>query len=185
MKFTRLDIPDVILIEPLQFGDNRGFFSEVFKSETFERETGVSLPFVQDNFSYSKHKGTIRGLHFQAPPFEQGKLVRCSLGRIMDVAVDARTGSPTHGQHVKAELSRENGHQLWVPPGFLHGFMTLEDDCDVTYKVTHYYSKTHDGNVAWNDPDLDIDWGWDGEVHCSEKDKLAPKFREFQSPFTV
>lgn len=184
MEFESTKLAEIILIKPRRFGDDRGFFSETFKQSLFNEKTGADVDFVQDNFSYSKHRGTIRGLHFQSPPFAQGKLVRCTRGEIADVAVDARKNSPNFGQHVKAILSAENGHQLWVPAGFLHGFATLTNDCEVSYKVTNYYSKDCDGSVLWNDPLLGIDWGiTNDEAVLSDKDKIAPLFAEFHNPF--
>lgn len=184
MKITPLEIEGVFLVEPKRFGDNRGYFSELFKSKVFNEATGQSWDFVQDNFSYSQQKGTVRGLHFQSPPHAQGKLVRCPRGRVMDVAVDARKDSSTYGKHVAVELSAENGLQLWVPPGFLHGFATLEEDCELAYKVTDYYSPECDGGVRWNSPSLNINWGIpDSSAQLSDKDKVATLFTEFQSPF--
>lgn len=184
MEFHPTKIPNVYLISTRFSLDKRGFFSETFIASQFSKETGVDLEFVQDNFSYSKHKGTVRGLHYQAPPFAQGKLVRCSRGEVIDVAVDARPGSPTFGEHISAVLSAKNGLQIWVPAGFLHGFATLTDDCEVAYKVTNYYSKEFDGNVLWNDPALDIDWGIsEKDAILSEKDKTAPRFKDWINPF--
>ncbi len=184
MQFTPLDIEGIFLIKPRRFSDDRGFFCESFRQSLFEDATGVKTEFIQDNFSYSKHRGTVRGLHYQAPPHAQGKLVRCTRGEIMDVAVDVRPGSKTYGQHVTAKLSAENGHQIWVPSGFLHGFATLTDDCDVAYKVTDYYSGDCDGNVLWNDPSLNIDWGIkESEAILSDKDKIAPELADWKNPF--
>jgi len=184
MEFIQTTIPGVILVKPRRFGDDRGFFSETFRQNLFVKNVGTPVEFVQDNFSYSKFRGTVRGLHYQAPPFAQGKLVRCTRGEIMDVAVDTRPGSETYGHHVAEILSAENGHQLWVPEGCLHGFATLVDDCEVAYKVTNYYSSECDGNVMWNDPDLNINWGiTDSEAILSDKDKIAPKFRNWKNPF--
>ena len=184
MEFVATKIDGLFIVKPRKFEDDRGFFCETFKASTFRTETGVELDFVQDNFSYSKYRGTIRGLHYQAPPFDQGKLVRCTRGEITDVAVDVRPDSVTYGQHVKAILSAENGHQLWVPPGFLHGFATLAEDSEVGYKVTNYYSKECDGNVLWNDPVFNIDWGIeDSEAVLSDKDKIAPKLADWENPF--
>ena len=184
MFFEPTKLDGVFLIKPRRFGDDRGFFSETFRANLFEDGTGANVTFVQDNFSYSKYRGTVRGLHYQAPPFEQGKLVRCGRGEIMDVAVDVRPGSSTFGEHVSARLTADNGFQLWVPAGFLHGFATLTDDCEVAYKVTNYYSKECDGNVLFSDPELGIDWGINNEdAILSDKDKIAPLFAEWQNPF--
>lgn len=184
MEFLSTKIKDVFLIKPKRFSDDRGFFTETFRASLFSEYTKADVSFVQDNFSYSKHKGTVRGLHYQAPPFAQGKLVRCCRGSIIDIAVDARPGSPTYGQHVSSILSQENGHQLWVPSGFLHGFATLEEDTEVAYKVTNYYSRECDGNVMWNDPDLGIDWKIDqSAAFLSEKDASAPLFKDWNNPF--
>ncbi|MGL5137658.1 MAG: dTDP-4-dehydrorhamnose 3,5-epimerase, partial [Beijerinckiaceae bacterium] len=155
MKFERFDIPDLLLIEPSRHGDERGFFSEVFRADLFEAEVGP-VRFVQDNHSRSAARGTIRGLHFQKEPKAQGKLVRVTRGAILDVAVDIRQGSPTFGRHVAVELSESNWSQLWVPAGFLHGFCTLVDDVEVLYKVTCPYSREHDAGVRWNDPEIGI-----------------------------
>ena len=186
MNITPLEISGLFLIEPSRFGDERGYFSEIYRQDKFDKATNTKLTFVQDNFSLSRDKGTVRGLHFQAPPFGQGKLVRCSRGEIVDVAVDARKGSKTYGEHYKVVLSAENGLQLWVPEGFLHGFSTLVDNCEVAYKVTNFYSRECDGNVLWNDPDLGIDWGiGTAKAIVSDKDKIAPAFKDFTSPFTL
>lgn len=184
MEFEATKLSGVYLVKPRRFSDDRGFFSETFRASLFAEGTGADVEFVQDNFSYSQYKGTVRGLHYQAPPFAQGKLVRCTRGEIMDVAVDARPGSASYGEYFGAKLSAENGHQLWVPTGFLHGFATLADDCEVAYKVTNYYSKECDGCVLWNDPALKIDWGIaDDEAILSEKDNAAPSFADWTNPF--
>jgi dTDP-4-dehydrorhamnose 3,5-epimerase len=178
MKVERLAIPDVILVVPDRHGDARGFFSEVFSVARFEA-AGISLPFVQDNHSLSEHRGTLRGLHCQVAPRAQGKLVRCVRGAIWDVAVDARPGSATFGRHVSAELSAENWAQLWVPPGFLHGFCTLAPDTEVIYKVTDLYDRGAERGVRWDDPDLAIAWPIAAaEVRLSEKDGLLPRWTE-------
>lgn len=183
LKVEALDIPDVKLVTPVRFGDDRGFFSETWNAERF-RAAGIDADFVQDNHSLSREAGTVRGLHFQAPPFAQAKLVRVLRGAIMDVAVDIRKSSPTYGYWVKAVLSADNGAQLFVPKGFLHGFATLEADTEVAYKVDAYYSKECDGAVLWNDPDLAIDWGIDMTLaKLSHKDAAAQAFRDFRSPF--
>lgn len=185
MDIKTFDMQGPVLFTPRRFGDDRGYFMETFRASTFRDAVGEDAPdFVQDNQSFSKSAGTVRGLHFQSPPHAQGKLVRCTQGSIIDVAVDARTGSPTFGQHVSAELSAENGAQLWVPAGFLHGFSTLADDTVVQYKCTDYYASDCDGNVAWDDPDLAIDWGIDpAKAVLSAKDAVAPRWSDFTSPF--
>lgn len=184
MEFKATKIDGVFLIKPQKFQDDRGFFSETFKESLFAEKTGANVQFVQDNFSYSKRRGTVRGLHYQSSPFEQGKLVRCGRGEITDIAVDVRPNSKTCGQHIKTILSAENGCQLWVPPGFLHGFVALTDECEVMYKVTSYYSKEHDGTVKWNDPTLDIDWGISqSEAIISKKDSEAPLYKDWENPF--
>lgn len=178
-----LAIPGVKLVTPARFEDDRGFFSETYQRERF-REFGIDAEFVQDNHSHSVKAYTIRGLHFQAPPFAQAKLVRVIRGAIVDVAVDIRKGSPTYGLWVKAVLSAENATQIYVPKGFLHGFATLVPDTEVVYKVDAPYSKACEGAVIWNDPDLAIDWGIDdGKASLSGKDAAAPVFADFASPF--
>src|SRR5271165_6070732 len=152
MDTQALEIPDIRLIIPKRFGDARGYFSETWSDRRF-REEIANVTFVQDNQSFTAKKGSLRGLHFQKPPFAQGKLVRVVRGSILDVAVDIRKGSPTYQQHVAARLDALEASQLWVPPGFLHGFCTLEDMTEVFYKVTSYYSANHDAGVVWNDPD--------------------------------
>lgn len=182
--FTRLAIPDVILVEPKRFGDHRGFFSETFHADRYT-EAGIDGPFVQDNHSLSKEQGVLRGLHFQIDPSPQGKLVRCTAGCILDVAVDIRTGSPTYGQHVKAELTADNGHQLWVPVGFAHGFVTLTPDTEVQYKVTGYYDPEADRGLAWDDPALNIDWGLASSAPVlSDKDQKHPVLTDLPEYFT-
>lgn len=174
MYVQSLSIPDVKLITPKKFGDDRGFFSETYNRKNFA-EHGIDLEFVQDNHSLSAEKGTVRGLHFQAPPFAQDKLVRVTHGRVLDVAVDLRKNSPTYGQHVSAELSAENWAQLLVPAGFAHAFCTLEDNTEFLYKVTNYYSKNHDFGLLWNDPALGIDWPVTAEdAVLSDKDQALP-----------
>lgn len=183
MKFERQAIPDVILVTPTRHGDARGFFSETFRSNVFEAE-GITGPFVQDNHAFSADAGVLRGLHYQAPPHAQAKLVRCTRGAIFDVAVDIRKSSPTYGRHVSATLSAENGAQLFVPAGFAHGYLTLTDDCDVQYKVTAYYNQAAEGGLVWNDPDLGIDWPLpDGAPSLSVKDTALPGLANFNTPF--
>lgn len=183
MDIQRLEIPDVVLLRPKRFSDARGFFMETWRRETLA-QAGIDCEFVQDNLSYSATAGTLRGLHYQSPPHAQAKLVCVLTGRVLDVAVDVRRGSPTFGRHVKAELSAEDGGQLFVPEGFLHGFVTLEPDTHVTYKVSDVYAADCDGAVRWDDPDLAIDWGVGAHaVILSEKDASAPLFADFDTPF--
>ena len=185
MKSERLAIPEVILLSPARYGDHRGFFSETFKARE-AWEAGIEHEFVQDNHSMSQAKGVLRGLHCQLDPHAQGKLVRVAKGSIWDVAVDARHGSPTFGEHVAAVLSAENWQQLWIPPGFLHGFCTLEPDCEVMYKTTGYYDKASERGIVWNDPDLALPWpvGPD-EVVLSEKDVVLPRWADMPAWFTL
>ena len=184
MKFEFFKIKDLCLITPKKFGDDRGFFMETFRQDVFNKAIEKNVTFVQDNHSLSVPKGTLRGLHFQSPPHAQGKLVRCTRGSIIDIAVDARKKSPTYGHHMSVNLSADNAQQLWVPVGFLHGFVTLEPNTEVVYKVTDYYSPTCDGNVLWNDPDLAIDWGISEDtVILSDKDAKAQTFSDFKTPF--
>ena len=182
----------VQLIRPKRFGDARGWFTEVYSVPAFAA-LGIDCAFVQDNHSLSAPAFTLRGLHFQTPPRGQDKLVRCIRGRIFDVAVDVRKGSPTYGQWVGAELSAENGHQLFIPIGFAHGFVTLEPDCEVTYKCSDTYAPDYDGGIRWDDPALrsldgqggGIDWGMPAGTtpELSAKDKVQPLLAEFDSPF--
>jgi len=182
MKITETDIKGLLVIEPRVFDDPRGYFYESYNKSKF-REAGIDADFVQDNQSLSQ-KGAIRGLHGQADPFAQGKLVRVINGSVIDVAVDIRKGSPTYGKYVSVELSGDNKLQLWIPSGFLHGFSTLEDNTIFTYKVNNYYNKESEIGVIWNDPDLAIDWGIaKNEALLSPKDELLPAFKAFQSPF--
>lgn len=183
LKVEALEIPDVKLVTPSRFGDERGFFSETYNAERF-KAAGIDADFLQDNHSLSAQPGTVRGLHFQAPPFAQAKLVRVLRGKIIDVAVDVRKGSPTYGRWVSAELSADNGVQIYVPRGFLHGFATLVPDTEISYKVDAYYSKECDGAVLWNDETLAIDWGIDpAAATLSVKDAQAQSFADFKSPF--
>lgn len=160
MKATRLAIPEVVLIEPKVFGDARGFFFESFNQKAFNEATGTNYQFVQDNHSRSS-RGVLRGLHYQIQQ-PQGKLVRVARGKVWDVAVDIRKGSPTFGQWVGVELSENNQHQLWVPPGFAHGFVVLSESADFLYKTTDYYAPQHERCIAWNDPALAITWPLEG-----------------------
>lgn len=182
MHIEKTALSDVYILTPPRFGDERGFFSESWNKKTLEKE-GLILPeFVQDNHSMSREIGTVRGLHFQSPPHAQGKLVRCGRGRIFDVAVDIRAGSPSYGKWVGEELSFENGKQLWVPAGFLHGFMTLVPDSEIIYKCTDHYAPECDGAVKWDS--CDIDWPLSGiDPVISEKDDKAQGFSEFKTPF--
>ena len=157
MRATALEIPEVILLEPRVHGDARGYFFEVYTRRAFFAATGVDVEFVQDNESRSR-RGVLRGLHYQLPPHAQGKLVRCAEGAVFDVAVDLRRSSPSFGRWVAAELSDENKRQLWIPPGFAHGFLVTSDSADFLYKTTDYYAPEHERCIAWNDPAIGIDW---------------------------
>jgi len=182
MKFIKTDISDVYIIEPSVFGDDRGYFLESFNLGKFE-ENVCPIKFVQDNESKSS-KGVLRGLHFQKPPFNQAKLVRCIEGNVMDVAVDIRKGSPTYGKHVAVELSGENKRQLFVPRGFAHGFAVLSESAVFAYKVDNTYAPEYDSGIRYDDTELNIDWGFsDEEVQLSEKDKNLVNFIDLDSPF--
>ena len=182
MKFIKTVIPDVYIIEPSVFGDNRGYFLECFNLEKFE-ENVYPIKFVQDNESKSSI-GVLRGLHFQKPPFDQAKLVRCVEGSVMDVAVDIRKGSPTYGKHVAVELSGENKRQLFVPRGFAHGFSVLSETAVFAYKVDNTYAPASDSGIRFDDKELNIDWGLTEEdIQLSEKDKNLQSFKDFDSPF--
>ena len=181
MQIEQTPLPDVLIVTPRRFGDARGWFSETWNAARMA-EAGLDLPWVQDNHSLSAAKGTLRGLHFQSLPRAQDKLVRCTAGAILDVAVDIRSGSPTYGRWVGVKLSAENGRQLFVPKGFLHGFLTLTDDTEVQYKCTDIYSPDHDGAVRWDDPALGIDWGIATPI-LSDKDARAPLLADIGSPF--
>ncbi len=183
MQVERTALDGVLVIAPKRHGDARGFFMETFRQDLFESHV-PKTSFVQDNHSLSAQRGTVRGLHFQRDPMAQGKLVRCTRGAILDVAVDVRQGSPTYGRHVAVELSAENAKQLWVPAGFLHGFCTLVADTEVIYKVTAYYSPAHDAAVRWNDPDIGVPWPISAdEASLSAKDAAAPLLRDIPVPF--
>lgn len=178
------EIPEVLIVTPKKFGDHRGFFSETWNKRTFAEATGVADDFVQDNHSLSAETGVIRGLHFQSPPHAQGKLVRVTRGSILDVAVDIRTGSPTFGRHVGVELSVENWRQLWVPPGFAHGFCTLEPDTEVQYKVTGFYAPDNDHGLAFDDPALKIAWPVKpADAVLSDKDRKHPRLADLPAYF--
>ena len=178
---TKLD--GVVVVTPRRFADSRGFFAESWNRKVFAH-AGISYDWVQDNHSLSVVNPTVRGLHCQAPPYAQAKLVRCGRGALYDVAVDVRSGSPTYGQWVGVELSAENGKQLLIPEGFLHGFASLAPDTEILYKCSNIYSAEHERPVRFDDPDLNINWTVDlsGAI-VSEKDVAAPAFRDFQSPF--
>ena len=183
MNFENVFSGSVILITTKRMGDERGWFSEIFREDLFRSAVG-EFDFVQHNQSHSRHRGTVRGLHFQLEPHAQGKLVRCLRGRVLDVAVDLRTSSPTFGRHVAIELSPDNGRQIWVPPGFAHGFCTLEDDSELAYMVTAYYSPEHDRGLRWNDPALGIDWLiGEADAVLSPKDKVQPLLAELGPVF--
>ena len=181
MTLQRLAIAEVLLITPRRFADERGFFSETYSRRALEA-LGVATVFVQDNLSMSHRAGTVRGLHFQRPPHAQAKLVSVVQGRIFDVAVDVRRGSPTFSQSVAVELSAETGDHIFVPPGFLHGYATLEPGTLVSYKASDHYAPDCEGAVRWNDPDLAIAWPI-SEAVLSPKDAQAPLFADFDSPF--
>lgn len=182
MQIEATPLPGVLILTPKRFGDARGFFSESWNRRVLA-DHGITLDFVQDNHSLSRSVNTVRGLHYQSPPHAQDKLVRCGRGRLFDVAVDIRRGSPTFGRWFGIELSAENGRQLLIPKGFLHGFVTREPDTEICYKCTDYYAPDCDGAVRWDDPDIGIDWGLTGAPILSDKDAAAPRLAEFDSPF--
>lgn len=183
MDIVALAIPDVKIIRSKKFGDHRGFFSETYSKKAFAA-AGLDYEFVQDNHSLSAEVGTVRGLHFQLPPFAQDKLVRVVRGAILDVAVDIRKGSPTYGQHVSAVISAAEWNQILVPIGFAHGFCTLEPDTEVIYKVTNFYSPEHDRGLLWNDPDLGIDWPVTADrAQLSDKDRVHPRLSALTEGF--
>lgn len=181
MIFKKTDIEGLLVIEAAKISDERGYFFESFRKLRFEEAIGEEAEFLQENESCSK-KGTIRGLHFQNPPFAQGKLVRVPKGRVLDVAVDIRKGSPTYGRHFAIELSAENAKQLWIPAGFAHGFAALEEDTVLSYKCTDIYNKASEGSLLWSDPEIGIDWGVSDPI-VSEKDRIAPNLSELDSRF--
>ncbi|PKR79652.1 dTDP-4-dehydrorhamnose 3,5-epimerase [Brumimicrobium salinarum] len=181
MKITNTGIKDLIILEPKVFGDNRGYFFESFNEQLWQEKTNKQVHFVQDNESMSQ-KGVLRGLHFQKPPFSQGKLVRVVQGAVLDVAVDLRQNSPTYGEHFKIILSAENKKQFYVPEGFAHGFLTLEDNSIFSYKCTEFYHPESEGGLQWNDKKLNIDWG-EKKPLLSEKDKHYQEFVNFVTPF--
>jgi dTDP-4-dehydrorhamnose 3,5-epimerase len=178
MELIDMEIPQVKLLIPKKHGDARGFFSETYSSKAM-KDLGLNVDFVQDNHSLSASKGVLRGLHYQLPPKAQAKLIRVVHGAILDVAVDIRRGSPTFGRHVSAIISAKNWRQIFVPVGFAHGFVTLEPNTQVIYKVTDYYSPAHERGIAWNDPELAIDWNIDSsQTMLSERDKVHPLLKD-------
>jgi len=177
MKFIKTSLPEVIIIEPKVFGDERGYFMETFRQDLFEKNVR-KVNFIQDNESKSK-RGVLRGLHYQLPPFAQSKLVRVIKGSVIDVAVDIRKGSPTFGKYVAVELSEENKRQLFIPRGFAHGFLVTSDEAIFTYKVDNYYAPSYDRSIRFDDPDIGIDWNFPkDEILVSEKDKNAPLLKD-------
>jgi dTDP-4-dehydrorhamnose 3,5-epimerase len=175
MKVTPTSIPEVLIIEPKVFGDERGYFYESFNQETFNKITGLNVQFVQDNHSRSAHN-VLRGLHYQLPPFAQGKLVRCTRGAVWDVAVDVRQISPTFGCWTGVELTEDNHKQFWIPPGFAHGFIVLSEEADFLYKTTAYYNPTHDRCIVWDDPTIAIQWPLTSDIPKLSVKDIAGKF---------
>lgn len=183
IQFERTALHEVIKIVPRRFGNHRGFFGETYSQRVYS-ELGIDAAYVQDNHSLSAAAGTVRGLHFQAPPHAQAKLVRCGRGSIFDVTVDIRRGSPTFGQWAGYTLSAENGVQLHIPVGVAHGFSTLEPNSEIIYKCSDYYAPETEGALRWDDPDIGIEWPLTGAPVLSEKDYRAPLLANFSSPFT-
>ncbi len=185
MDFREFEIPGPVAITPRKFGDQRGYFTELFRQDAFEHHVGP-VPFVQENQSLSAKVGTLRGLHFQTNPAAQGKLVRCAAGAMLDVAVDLRHDSPHFGRWIAVELTADANNQLWVPPGFAHGFVTLVPDVVVAYKVTSYYSAAHDAGVAWDDPDIAMVWPacLDPDA-LSAKDRVQPRLADLPPLFSI
>lgn len=182
MNVIKTAIPEVLIFEPKVFGDARGFFMESFNQRIFEEAVGRKVEFVQDNHSKSS-QGVLRGLHYQLAPHAQGKLVRCAVGEVFDVAVDIRENSPTLGQWVGVNLSAENKRQLWIPEGFAHGFLTLSETAEFLYKTTTYYMPAMEAGIKWDDPDLNIEWPSHGELLVSDKDKILQSFSDVVSNF--
>lgn len=180
-EFEKLAIPDVVLVKPVKFGDERGFFMETYKRSDFMK-AGITEEFVQDNHSRSV-KGVLRGLHYQNPPGAQGKLVRCTRGKIFDVAVDIRRGSPHYSKWIAMELSSENAMMLYIPPGFAHGFLTLSGEADVMYKTTFEYSPDDEAGIFWDDPEIGIDWMMVEGLSISEKDSALPRLEDADNLF--
>ncbi len=181
MKIVKTKLDGVCILEPQIFGDSRGWFEETYNKKVFS-ELGITNDFIQDNHSYSAQKGTLRGIHFQVGGSAQAKLVRCTKGSVLDVAVDLRIDSPTYTQWIAVELSEENKKQLFIPRGFGHGFLTLTSDCEFQYKVDNYYDAKADRSIIWNDTELSIDWGISNPI-LSDKDKKAPKLKELGKVF--
>ncbi len=177
MNVIKMEIPGVLIIEPKVFGDDRGFFYESFNEKAWCKATGIDTHFVQDNHSKSS-KGVLRGLHYQLPPAAQGKLVRCVVGEVFDVAVDIRRKSPTFARWVGVHLTAENKRQLWLPEGFAHGFQVLSDTAEFLYKTTNYYSPGHERSIVWNDPALGVNWPLVDDVKIAEKDATAPLLKD-------
>ena len=185
MKAIEIEIPGVLIIETDVFGDHRGYFTETYSKPKYEK-LGVDVDFVQDNMSFSAQKGTLRGLHWQNPPYAQSKLVSCTKGTVIDVAVDIRKGSPTFGKYVSCELSAENHRQFFIPQGFAHGFLTLTDDVEFRYKVDNVYNKESEGSIRYNDPTVNVQWGdlLNGiEPVLSQKDEEGPFLEEANNQF--
>ena len=183
MQIEQTPLGGVLILIPRRFGDARGWFTEVWNRQTLAAQ-GITQDFVQDNHSYSRDVGTVRGLHFQSPPHAQAKLVRCGRGAVFDVAVDVRKGSPTYGKWFGTELSADNGKQIFIPTGFLHGFVTRAPDSELLYKCSDVYAPDCDGAVRFDDPDLAIDWGIDpARAILSDKDRAAQSLKDFNSPF--
>lgn len=182
MEIIKTKIKDLVIIKPKVFEDERGYFFEAYNKDIFNKN-GLNPYFIQDNESKSQ-KNVLRGLHFQKPPFAQGKLVRVIKGAVLDVAVDLRKDSETYGEHVSVEINEENKKMFWIPPGFAHGFLTLRDNTIFTYKCTELYNKESEGSILWNDKNLNIDWKIKDPI-LSEKDKIAQEFSKFESPFKL
>lgn len=183
--FKALGPEGLILISPPRFEDARGYFQETYVAQRYA-EAGITCEFVQDNQSFSKSRGVLRGLHYQAPPHAQAKLVRCSRGAIFDVAVDLRAGSPTYGRHAGVELSADNGDQIFIPEGFAHGFCTLTEDVLIDYKVSHPYTPEAEQGLIWNDPDLGVQWPVEAaDALLSDKDRALPAFSTLDTPFDI
>jgi dTDP-4-dehydrorhamnose 3,5-epimerase len=180
-QFKKLSIPEVILITPEVYEDDRGFFIETYKKSEFEKN-GINIDFVQDNYVKSE-KGVLRGLHYQLNPKAQGKLVRVTKGKVLDVVVDIRKNSPTYGKYVAVELSASNKQMLWIPPGFAHGYLVLEDDTEFQYKVTSEYSPEHDRGIIWDDPSIRIKWPIDNPI-LSDKDSKLPLLKDAENNFS-